>query len=63
MTHFRALKMLFLLYLVVIGLRPASKPVFKRHHMVSGTLAPLYTVFWLELGCSRAAALIGEEVL
>ena len=35
----------------------------KRHHMVSGTLAPLYTVFGLKLGCSRAAAPIGDEVL
>ena len=31
--------------------------------MVSGTLAPLYTVFGLKLGCSRAAAPIGDEVL
>ena len=27
------------------------KPVAKRHHMVSGTLAPLYIVFGLKLGC------------
>ena len=39
------------------------KPVAKRHHMVSGTLAPLYTVFGLKLGCSGAAAPIGDEVL
>ena len=39
------------------------KPVAKRHHMVSGTLAPLYIVFGLKLGCSGAAALIGDEVL
>ena len=39
------------------------KPVAKRHHMVSGTLALLYTVFGLKLGCSRAAAPIGDEVL
>ena len=31
--------------------------------MVSGTLAPLYTVFGLKLGCSGAAAPIGDEVL
>ena len=31
--------------------------------MVSGTLAPLYTVFGLKLGCSGAAAPIGYEVL
>ena len=30
------------------------------HHMVSGTLAPLYTVFGLKLGCSGAAAPIGS---
>ena len=35
-------------------------PVAKRHHMVSGTLAPLYTVFWLKLGCSGA---VGDKVL
>ncbi len=40
-----------------------AKPVAKRHHMVSGTLAPLYTVFGLKLGCSGAAAPIGDEVL
>ena len=40
-----------------------KKPVAKRHHMVSGTLAPLYTVFGLKLGCSGAAAPIGDEVL
>ena len=40
-----------------------TKPVAKRHHMVSGTLAPLYIVFGLKLGCSRAAAPIGDEVL
>ena len=39
------------------------KPVAKRHYMVSGTLAPLYTVFGLKLGCSGAAAPIGDEVL
>ena len=31
--------------------------------MVSGTPAPLYTVFWFKLGCSGAAAPIGDEVL
>ena len=31
--------------------------------MVSGTLAPLYTVFWLKLCCSGAAAPIGDKVL
>ena len=31
--------------------------------MVSSTLAPLYTVFGLKLGCSGAAAPIGDEVL
>ena len=31
--------------------------------MVSDTLAPLYTVFGLKLGCSGAAAPIGDEVL
>ena len=40
-----------------------EEPVAKRRHMVSGTLAPLYTVFWLKLGCSGAAAPIGDEVL
>ena len=30
---------------------------------VSGTLAPLYTVFGLKLGCSRAVAPIGDEGL
>ena len=40
-----------------------EKPVAKRHHMVSGTLSPLYTVFGLKLGCSGAAALIGDKVL
>ena len=39
------------------------EPVAKRHHMVSGTLAPLYIVFGLKLGCSGAAALIGDKVL
>ena len=39
------------------------KPGAKRHHMVSGTLAPLYTVFWFKLGCSGAAAPIGDKVL
>ena len=39
------------------------KPVAKRHDMVSGTLALLYTVFGMKLGCSRAAAPIGDEVL
>ena len=38
-------------------------PSCKRHHMVSSTLAPLYTVFGLNLGCSRAAAPIGDKVL
>ena len=38
-------------------------PGAKRHHMVSGTLAPLYTVFGLKLGCSGAAAPIGDKVL
>ena len=37
-----------------------GKPVAKRHHMVSGTLAPLYTVFGLKLGCSGAVAPIGR---
>ena len=36
-------------------------PVDKRHHMASGTLAPLYTVFWLKLGCSGAAAPKGTK--
>ena len=40
-----------------------EEPVAKRHHMVSGTLAPLYTVFGLKLGCSGAAAPIGHKVL
>ena len=31
--------------------------------MVSGTLAPLYTVFGLKFGCSGAAAPIGVKVL
>ncbi len=31
--------------------------------MVSGTLAPLYTVFGLKLGYSGAVAQIGDEVL
>ena len=35
----------------------------KRHHVISGTLAPLYTVFGLKLGCSGAAAPIGDKVL
>ena len=39
------------------------KPVAKRHHMVSGTLAPFYTVFGLQLGCNGAAAPIRDEVL
>ena len=39
------------------------KPGAKRHHMFSGTLAPLYTVFGLKLGCSGAAAPIGDDVL
>ena len=39
----------------------AQKPGAKRHHMVSGTLAPLYTVFGLKLGCSGAAAPIGDS--
>ena len=39
------------------------KPGAKRHHVVSGTFAPLYTVFGLKLGCSGAAAPIGDEVL
>ena len=37
--------------------------VAKRHHMVSGTLALLYTVFQLKLGCRGAASPIGDEVL
>ena len=45
----------------VIG--PQKKPGAKRHYMVSGTLAPLYTVFGLKLGCSGATAPIGDEVL
>ncbi len=32
-----------------------EEPVAKRHHMVSGNLAPLYIVFGLKLGCSGAA--------
>ena len=40
-----------------------KEPVAKRHHMVSDTLAPLYTVFGLKLGCSGAAAPIGDKVL
>ena len=40
-----------------------AKPVAKRHHMVSSTLAPFYTVFGLKLGCSGAAAPIGDKVL
>ena len=40
-----------------------KKPVAKRHHMVSGILAPLYTFLGLKLGCSGAAALIGDKVL
>ena len=40
-----------------------DQPGAKRHSMVSGALAPLYTVFGLKLGCSRAAAPIGDEVL
>ena len=40
-----------------------EEPGAKRHHMVSGTLAPLYTVFGLKLGCSGEAAPIGDEVL
>ena len=43
--------------------REKEKPGAKRHHMVSGTLAPLYTVFGLKLGCSGAAAPIGDKVL
>ena len=39
-----------------------EKPSTKRHHMVSGTLALLYTVFELKLGCSGAAAPIGDKV-
>ena len=39
------------------------EPGAKRHHMVSETLAPLYTIFKLKLGCSGAAAPIGDEVL
>ena len=31
--------------------------------MVSGTLAALYTVFGLKLGCSGEAVSIGDEVL
>ena len=37
------------------------EPVAKRHHMVSGTIAPLYIVFGL--GCSGTAAAIGDKVL
>ncbi len=40
-----------------------KKPGAKRHHVASGTLAPLYTVFELKLACSGAAALIGDKVL
>ena len=40
-----------------------EEPGAKRHHVVSGTLSPLYTVFGLKLGCSGAAAPIGDEVL
>ena len=40
-----------------------KQPIAKRNHMVSGTLAPLYTVFGLKLGCSGAAVPIGDEVL
>ena len=39
------------------------KPVAEMHHMVSSTLAPLYRVFGLKLGCSGAAAPIGDKVL
>ena len=39
------------------------KPGAKRHHTVSCTLAPLYTVFGLKLDCSGAAAPIGDKVL
>ena len=42
------------------GLEP-HKPVAKRH-MVSGTLAPLYTVFELKLGCSGAAQRISAHI-
>ena len=41
--------------------RQALEPA--KRHVVSGTLAPLYTVFGLKLGCSGAAAPIGDEVL
>ena len=37
--------------------------VAKRHHMVSGTLAQLYSIFQLQLGLSGAAAPIEDEVL
>jgi hypothetical protein len=40
-----------------------SKPVAKRHHMVSGILEALCDVFWLSLGCSGAAAPIGDKAL
>ena len=40
-----------------------EEPGAKRHDVVSGTLAPLYTVFGLQLGCSGAAALMGDKVL
>ena len=40
-----------------------KEPGAKRHHMVSDTLAPLYTVYGLKLGCSGATAPIGDEVL
>ena len=40
-----------------------QSPLAKRHHMVSGALAPLYTIFGLKLGCNGAAAPIEDEVL
>ena len=40
-----------------------TQPDAKKHHMVSGILAPLYTVYGLKLGCSGAVAPIGDEVL
>ena len=39
------------------------KPGAKRHHVVSGTLAPVFTVFQSKLGYSRAAGPIGDKVL
>ena len=39
------------------------EPVSNRHHMVSGTLAPLYIVLGLKLDCSEATAPIEDKVL